>query len=629
MSEPYIYDVSQNLEDSHQTSPGWMLTFVRWINRDPLNFKGNSKTVSEPLVVTNDCISVTINSSKNSHTPSVSAILKSGDINYLTAVAPGDFLFVNILNWGSNITKKSQQKQNDSPLYARAKGFQAINKLEDGFKGFFKVQSVRRVVSVDPNTGKKEVVFYIDGYGFTEFNNVIYFNQHLIPPGSTDNPVLFTTNLSKFWHTLFTSSNGLPDVQDIVRFFIKAFIGEGEPPKLNETVKNAKTNSDVAVKFGYNTKFYVPQGVGSLLGQSSAKAAKDLYVYSMGIQSYTNSGNLQSVFNFVPNSSLKESRFYYTTKGPCQGRAFVKPDYWNQATLWSILQEYLNSPINEMYVAYRPAKNGYVMPVLVMRQIPFSSDKYSGTSTKFLSMPRWRVSSKMIFEANIGRDEAARLNFVQVFGKMAGYANPSLSITQQMAEGNYKEDGEDIQRSGLRPYVITSNFDQPSTEKDATATFSMAMKWKDLLADALIGGHLKLNGTITCVGIEEPIAPGDNLELGDTVYHIESVIHKAAVDANGRKMFRTTLELSHGVSKHGSREKKVYSQMVNSKMDLEEKYDHHHEGMLPGAVSEEVGYKDPYFDTDPEKSNTSFDLPPKGFNPPQKKNNQKNKKRSK
>ena len=50
-------------------------------------------------------------------------------------------------------------------------------------------------------------------------------------------------------------------------------------------------------------------------------------------------------------------------------------------------------------------------------------------------------------------------------------------------------------------------------------------EWARIHADAVIGGHLKMNGTFVCAGIPDPIAVGDNLEFEDVVYHIEQITH--------------------------------------------------------------------------------------------------------
>lgn len=623
MSEPFVYNLKPNTEDSHQVSPAWMLTFVRWKNRNPYNFENSNKeggnlATATPLIVTSDCVSVSVSASKATHTPSMTAMLKSSNTNYLTAVAPGDFVFVNICDWEHHIDEVKH----------KAESLQPINEFKDGFKGIFKVQSVRMVLSINPETGTKQVMFQIDGYGFTEFNNLIYFNPHAIPAGS-DQSLLFLGNLSKNWHELFRK-NGIPSVQDVIKFFIESFIGQGkigeEVDKLAKQVTGKNT-----IQLNYNTHFFVPTQVGQLLGKATAKAAKDLYVYLMGVQKYENRalGEGRKQLNFLPSNigiPLKAEpideedkaktrssggKFYYTNS-KCQGLAIIQPDYWNQVSAWNILNQYLNAPINEMFTCYRVAPDSRVMPTLVVRQIPFSSEKYKEGGTKFLSLPRWKLSPKLVYDMNLGRDEALRINFVQVFGFMGGTANPGLSIASQVAKGNYEYDINDIKRSGLRPYVINSSFDiPPGVSKDALNSSVLSpdktnvFRWARLLGDALIGGHLKMSGTVTCAGIDYPIAPGDNLELGDTVYHIESVSHTASVSPGGEKSFKTILELSHGVNKNSNDQKTVYAQMTNTQLSTEQKEDYENGGGLPGFSGDKYSIDS----TQDEKANINFDLP--------------------
>ncbi len=36
----FIRDIAQNSVDSHQISPAYVLTFLRWSNRDTFNYEG-------------------------------------------------------------------------------------------------------------------------------------------------------------------------------------------------------------------------------------------------------------------------------------------------------------------------------------------------------------------------------------------------------------------------------------------------------------------------------------------------------------------------------------------------------------------------------------------------------------
>lgn len=542
----YVHEVNQSSNDSHQVSPGWMLTFIRWANRSPHEIKGiDPQKTLEPLVVISDCISVSVSSSKASHTPHMAAVLVSTDINYLAAVAPGDFVFVNMVDFDTQINQD---------LYVRANSAnpKPINGINDGFKGLFKVQSVRRNVQVDQD-GSRQVIFTIDGYAFTEFNNSIYFTPSLVDK-SEFKDLLFVSNINERWTQIYKQGR-INLVQELVQFFIDSFLGQGVSPKSSKVKINNKT-----IQKNFNTHFFVPRSVGALLGQPDANAAKDLYVMMYGIQKYDNSAESPDV-GFLPSglagAAPSENR-NYNAGPPCQGKSLPRAEYWNQTPVWSIIQQYLNSPINECYNAFKIAPTGDVMPTFTMRQIPFSSESYHGLSTKFLNLPRWKISTKMILSADVGRDEAARLNFVQVFGVLSDGNNQSSAISFQNAQGNYDYDPKDIPRSGLRPYVITSNFDYANS---GSVNISQATGWAKLMGDALIGGHLKLNGTVTCFGIQEPISPGDNLELEGVVYHIESVSHQSKIDGNGSKSFLTVLELSHGVAESSTAQAYYYPQM--------------------------------------------------------------------
>jgi hypothetical protein len=99
-----------------------------------------------------------------------------------------------------------------------------------------------------------------------------------------------------------------------------------------------------------------------------------------------------------------------------------------------------------------------------------------------------------------------------------------------------------------------------------------------------------MNGHIKCAGIEEPIAPGDNLELDDVVYHIETVTHMASCTPDGKKRFETTLELSHGVDIRSDKRGIVYAEMDNIDIQDEIKKDYLRDGILPGISDTQFSY---------------------------------------
>ena len=571
------------LNSIHQVSPTWVLTFVRWENRDTLRTPNVPSTdVRDPLVVENDCVSVTTNTSKRTLTPSMSATLLMTDVNYETSIAPGDFVFVNMLNWPSDARKVANK--------ARART--AINGANDGFKGVFKVQGVRRFLITDPNTGVRTIVFKVDGFAFTEFNNTIYFNPYLVDPQQDPkNPLLFTSFIGRDWSAL-VNEKGLVNVQDVIAVLIQSLIGTG----LAEGQSTAGIKSSVIQT--KNTHFFIPELVGKLLGVNGAKAAKDIYLYLFGIQQYAG-GTAASLAVGMNPTGLTQAfdRFFYTN-APCSGSSLLKPEYWNQVKTWSILNQYTNAPLNELYTCFRTSPVGDVMPTVVFRQIPFTTEDF-GTATggfgpsvpvtRFLSLPRWKINPALILDMDIGRDESARVNFVQYFGRSTLGAE-GTDIAQEIAQGNYLYDIKDVQRSGLRPYIVTTQFDDPTSKnKEYRSPI-----WAKIVGDALIGGHLKLNGTITCAGLVDPVAVGDNLELDGTVYHIEQVSHSCSISVrDAKKLFRTTIKLSSGVSTSSSASGGTrYPEMDHPGANDLRKTDYKNNQILPGVSdSQDVVYR--------------------------------------
>lgn len=299
-------------------------------------------------------------------------------------------------------------------------------------------------------------------------------------------------------------------------------------------------------------------------------------------------------------SKNKKNGIIYQTPDRCKGFVPFYPPSWDNTPIWNIFTPYLNPVVNEMYTALRLNKDGIIMPTLVVREIPLStgfynvlkqpklapntiesvaakkgkkysqptkswvddgtqkfeapkesedrSNIYDQPSTYFGNLPRWVIDESMILSVATSTSESARVNFVQVWGKSAGaewngaqqQSIENLKISQ-MNQGNYRADVGDIQRHGLRAAFFDSQFDVLENGN------TQAPEWARRRADWMFNGHLKLSGTITCVGIEEPICEGDNVEVRGIVYHIDAVSHTARLGPTGRKEFTTTLQVSNGL----------------------------------------------------------------------------------
>ncbi len=558
----YIREINMNSVDSHQTNPGYLLTVIRWDNRDTFNYTGNNLAVRRPLTIYNDAISVTVNVAKATLTPSLSAILLAGDLNYSTAISPGDFVLCNIVNDETKISINRRDRSNT--LRNRAVGLRSINGYYDGFKGLFKVQSCKRKIMTDEQTGIKTVVYDLQAFGFTEFNNNIYYDPRVFNE-LTGRYRIFQQQFDKFWGTL-VSGKAKFGTQELLELLIKALIGQG--------LKNTSTKLSTPEVRNYK----IPESVGHLMGIPDAKYAADIYNYVFGIWRPSTSINATPEKGFNPNITGGKGGVYTTGK-KLQGNRILAAEYWNNVKVWSILDSYSNNVINELYTTYRVNPDGKVMPTVIARQKPFTPEhtKTWSPTTKFLDLPRWKISPDLIYGLYIGREEAARINFVQIRTRSVSI-NDDKSQAEQTGKGNFIPDIEDIVRSGLRPYLATANFDFPATGDKTTK----GKLWAGLVSEWLFGGHLKEAGTIQCVGIEEPISVGDNFELDGIVYHLEALQHTLIMSGDGKKKFRTNLTVSFGTDKRSNKLRPVYPEMDFTDAHSNRVDDFKHEKILPG-----------------------------------------------
>lgn len=566
-------------EGDVHSSPGasWVVTIIRWDNRDTAFMSGDFIKTRRPLVILNDCIQVKVSNSKNSPTQAANLILKGGDLNYLTAISNGDYIFINMVD-----SEKAALKIRDKAAATNG----AINDYFDGLKFVGKIASVRKSLKViDPqDKGKKVLVYKVAAHAFTEFNNKIYFN-----PTLTDNDgriLRFMSHLSDEFKQMINEKT-FANCHEILKAFMVLFLG-------NKPGEGVLKNS--VGRITPNEIYQVPTRYSSLLGRKGDRYIQTINIL-MGVQEYN-----QGATNLLPqkgfNPKLKNAdqsvaanlRTIKETLQNIQGESVISTDLWNSVSVWSILKQYLNDTVNEMYTTLRVDPAGKIVPSFVVRQIPFTTEHYINREkkdsifTRFLSLPRWKIDPALIWEEDIGREDAARVNFVQVFGQSARVDNKQAAINIQNARGNYQFDGDDIKRNGLRPLIKTSNHDLVSESKvgEVRAQDFKASLWATLIADWTFAGHLKLNGVIQSYGIVEPIAVGDNLEHDDIVYHIEQVDHTGFISPEGKKQFRTTISLSNGVSKNNTRTDIIYGEMehTDSLSDLER--DNREDRLLPG-----------------------------------------------
>lgn len=548
-------------------SPHWVLCVVRL--GLPLSYsRAQGKSVTsdssqgarlrgDNLIIVSDCVSLNINSSKDQHTEALMAELKQTDHNYLTEILPGDWVLAWIVN--------DETSFND--LLKRIKDADAskpCNGFSDGLKFVGRIDNVRKHVRLDRGAGVKMAGTTITGVGFRELDSQFFYDHNL-----AENDVLsgnigsWLAKLGLDLESLFAVDikNGQKNnARFLINSLIDLIVGKGVSSRVNPTGNSALQAATGANATGEAPFAYlVPRVVGAFLGiKGSSKTGgimsyADIMTTLMGVQSYSSTQAQAGEGGvFVPTLDGTSTANRYYTGSELLGTFLpVMPEFTNKP-LWSVLQQFLNPTVNEMYTALRVNKDNRVVPTLVVRQIPFTTEAFTPPSgsaafkvTKFLTLPRWKIHPTLINDLDIGRSDSTRINFVHIYGQDSNSAQ-QVTFTEQLVLNPPARDDLDIQRSGLRSYMTTV----ACATKDQVGQAPSA--WIALTADRLIGSQYTLNGSLGCFGIVSPIAKGDNLELDDTVYHIESLTHTCSIDAGGHKSFTTNMTLTNGMRGDGT-----------------------------------------------------------------------------
>lgn len=557
------YDITSEYgseDDVISTNPYWVLAVVRYAypltfnrsklleakdkNIDSVSFDSDNSILSKTkpiLIIDDDCVNMTISASKGSHCNTLQAVLVHSGTNYLSEILPGDWLMAWIVN--------SEDKKNE--IVEKIKTGKSANEFLDGFKFMGRVQDIRKTLSQSPQ-GLRTVQYNLSGAGFSEFDSQLYYNPHLSMREVSIGQYLARLHVQiseVFAHAANEAQRGKGGIDSnlAIPTLMKVLIGEGIP-------------NDFAIRGGLQLgdglvsteeapyAYHVPEEIGRILGVTVKTKKTGAYSYAdvidlvQGLQKYS-SNQFPALFH--PDGTLSEekseaNRFY--TNYDLKGNFLPMPNEFNGKTVWSILNEYLNPGVNEMYTAIKLSPSGRVMPTLVVRQLPFNSPQVTqslGTNvTGFHELPRWRASDICVRSMDIGRADAVRFNYVHITGQSASSAG--LSQTAQTVMNPPIRDEQDSKRNGLRLHMQT-------VACSVQDTLNGPREWMAIITDFLMGQHLTLNGCFSLTGVTAPICPGDNFEFDDTLYHIESVTHSCSISGDGFKYFHTQIQVSHGV----------------------------------------------------------------------------------
>lgn len=399
--------------------------------------------------------------------------------------------------------------------------------------------------------GRIQLAYNVQAFGFTELDSYIYFDDALF--FKNPNVIIYMQNLGLPMKD-FLRSDGSVNTSTAIPGLVKIFLGTG-PGTLSKDIGNTtghSTSSGPGISASPNIIYSVPGNVLKvLLPQDSQllnlKYYSDVLQMIVGNQAYRNGGS-DPWSQFMPDGTWTNN--VLDTGDPLKD--YVAP--WNldfkNKSVWDIIMSLLNEPVNECYTALKPDVDGNLLPSLVIRRNPYGTASYQSTpgalkALPFAEYPQWIIPEQLITDWDIGKTDAARVNYVHLVPAVMPSKNPLTN--QQLARffAPPVVNRVDIARNGLRMYEKqVMGFWNPQAKSSGD---NQAQEYTNFMADVLMDGHLRYSGALSCAGLQEPICVGDNLLTNNILFHIESVLHAGHRTPDGSKSFTTTLHVSHGI----------------------------------------------------------------------------------
>jgi hypothetical protein len=486
----------------------------------------------DPLILTDDVLSLSVNSNKSNFLSHFNASLAYSGVPYDLDIFPGDYAFCWIVNSKEKYLENLQKITNG----------ERVNQFDSGLKFFGQIEGCRRRTVV--GDGEKHVSFTITGRGNKEYGHSIFWDPHL-ESSFRENSIaenytklgLDVGDLIQDEFPITEKNYGGLSVNKSLAAFLNLFFGKGIP--LDRLLQIEGQPNQQFTGAEYERPYILPKQVGKIFGIEVGGVLKytDILRTLIGVQKYEQT-NVSATDNV--NSSMYPTRLL-----PMLGDiATLTPNITNRS-IWNVLGDYLNPAMNEHYVTLQADRQSDIVPHYVARQIPFTTELFQPPeeknieTTKFLSLPKWVVDSRIVLETEIGRSITGLFNFCHVYGSNS---QPSGDEQTQILINTPIRDDKGVSGSGLAAHMSTV----PASLKSVISGDPKV--WMATMADYLFGGHLVLNGHIKILGTQLPISIGQNISMDNAVFHIEAITHSCSIEPDGTKSFLTDIAVSNGMN---------------------------------------------------------------------------------
>jgi len=525
-----------------------------WNYKDRIIADGAVKPHEIEQVIINSASLLSIGTSKTKSSPAGTfEISLAPTFNWIARITPGSWCVINM----------SQSK-----IVENISGSSLGNADPREFKMLGRIDSVRVVVSVDPQTGARLTNYVVTGQDWASvFNTRIY-----IDPVARNNNLDQLSAVGHAARILFdemildwldSEDVALPTPSNVVKAIIELW---GNPIKdISAAVDNIRNN----LNEGSGKKIQTDLTITS---QSQFKIPSELSRY-MGFRSRGGAAaiNIASILTLYEGILRNRDQYSGDTK---EAHGFPDPaSFYGINSFWQLLIDNCNAALNELIADVRWEGDKPTL-ALYKRIKPFANRKtFTGTKPEdattqvaknlslFKNIRQILINKNDVLTINAGTNWRDKINFIEI--------QPQQNLLRVNLEAQVKLDAQTVdllafERDGFKPLLQRVNY-MPYTGGQPAPL--LATEWKYLLREWYFNTHNMLDGSMSIIGQDQYIQVGDNIKVDAGILgtgpfnigqdnqeqayllaHVESISNQFSVDqATGARTFITTIAFVRGI----------------------------------------------------------------------------------
>ena len=544
------------------TTPHAAVIVWNYIDRTNANGANVTAHLTEPAIIgTSSVISISTVKRKSSPVGTFEIRL-APRFNWVSRITPG--------SWCAILMSREKLPTMSQTNIGKAS--------ETSLKMIGRIESVRGVVDVNPETGARSTVFLVTGVDWGSVFETSFYIDYAVAQSSLvgNTPATSATILGLQNYADLIEKQKLVSPADLVNVVISMWGAGHETAMVNAELLLAQASSKVKLDkllLATATQFKLPAEVATYMGSGNGVASvsfSSLIRREHGVLKEFDDPDASAIPG-PPSSPYNKVSESAGMLNPGQ--------FMGVHTFWQMLTDVSNSTLYELVSDIRwDAGKPYF--TLYHRVRPFvtrpnfttyineatataSASTVKGLTSLFSNVRRIKIPLRDVNSINFGTNWRDRVNFIEL--RPTSQMMPKIQGTSAKIYGQ-TVDRFSYQRDGFKPMFENCSF--LPTNTDGMINVEKLAHWKHLLREWYFNTHLMLNGSVTFVGQSKYIQVGDNIMIDSRVLgqapitggqtfsigstyltaHVENISHSFAVDPNsGARTYSTTVQFVRGV----------------------------------------------------------------------------------